>query len=186
MSYTDLTSEFVYKDLLKWTSMDALAENDAFDVFLAGTRALFYQASVPAGWTKVVTQNDKALRVTTGAGGGAGGTSPMSTTFSFQHNHSIANHNHNTPTHDHTIARSGSTTAETAGVLGFLNAGGYLCFQVTTTTGTFIKQLWNPDTTTEVSASNVNDKTSFNSNNGLVTPTIQLAYADVIVGQKDA
>jgi len=38
-----------------------------------GTVMCFFQASAPTGWTKVVTQNDKVLRVVSGAGGGSGG-----------------------------------------------------------------------------------------------------------------
>ena len=45
----------------------------------AGTVMLFYQAAAPTGWTKLTTQNDKALRVVSGSGGVAGGTNPFST-----------------------------------------------------------------------------------------------------------
>jgi hypothetical protein len=48
----------------------------------AGSVMLFYQAAAPVGWTQVTTQNDKALRVVSGAGGGSGGTTPFSTFFS--------------------------------------------------------------------------------------------------------
>jgi hypothetical protein len=44
-----------------------------------GTVMLFYQAAAPTGWTKLTTQNDKALRVVSGSGGVAGGTNPFST-----------------------------------------------------------------------------------------------------------
>jgi hypothetical protein len=40
---------------------------------------LFWQAAAPTGWTQVTTQNDKALRVVSGAGGVAGGTNAFST-----------------------------------------------------------------------------------------------------------
>jgi hypothetical protein len=45
----------------------------------AGTVMLFYQAAAPTGWTKLTTQNDKALRVVSGAGGVSGGTNAFST-----------------------------------------------------------------------------------------------------------
>jgi hypothetical protein len=45
----------------------------------SGTVMLFYQAAAPTGWTKLTTQNDKALRVVSGSGGVAGGTNPFST-----------------------------------------------------------------------------------------------------------
>jgi len=50
--------------------------------------AVFYQASAPAGWTKLTTHNDKALRVVSGTGGGFGfggtsGTGGISFTTAF-------------------------------------------------------------------------------------------------------
>ena len=48
-------------------------------VIPSGTVMLFYQAAAPLGWTKQTTHNDKALRVVSGAGGGAGGSNPFST-----------------------------------------------------------------------------------------------------------
>ena len=47
--------------------------------FPAGTVMVFYQAAAPTGWTKITTQNDKALRVVSGSGGVAGGTYAFST-----------------------------------------------------------------------------------------------------------
>ena len=47
----------------------------------AGTTAVFYQASAPTGWTQVTTQNDAALRVVSGVGGGSGGTTNFSSAF---------------------------------------------------------------------------------------------------------
>ena len=47
--------------------------------FPAGTVMVFYQAAAPTGWTKLTTQNDKALRVVSGSSGGsAGGTNSFS------------------------------------------------------------------------------------------------------------
>jgi hypothetical protein len=43
--------------------------------------SIFYQASAPTNWTKVTTQNDKTLRVVSGTGGVAGGTSAFSAVF---------------------------------------------------------------------------------------------------------
>jgi hypothetical protein len=50
----------------------------------AGSVMLFYQASAPTGWTQVTTQNNKALRVVSGTGGVAGGTTAFSTVFTNQ------------------------------------------------------------------------------------------------------
>lgn len=47
--------------------------------FKPGTTMLFYNATAPLGWTKLTTQNDKALRVVSGSGGVSGGTNSFST-----------------------------------------------------------------------------------------------------------
>lgn len=39
----------------------------------AGTVMCFFQTAAPAGWTQIVTQNDKVFRVVSGDGGGSGG-----------------------------------------------------------------------------------------------------------------
>ena len=43
-------------------------------VIPAGSKMLFRQAAAPAGWTQDTTQNDRVLRVVSGAGGGTGGS----------------------------------------------------------------------------------------------------------------
>lgn len=53
-------------------------------VIPSGTVMLFYQAAAPTGWTQVTTQNNKALRVVSGTGGVAGGTTAFSTVFTNQ------------------------------------------------------------------------------------------------------
>jgi hypothetical protein len=47
--------------------------------FPSGTTLLFYQPAAPPGWTKLTSQNDKAIRVVSGSGGVAGGTNAFST-----------------------------------------------------------------------------------------------------------
>lgn len=46
--------------------------------FASGTVMIFGQAAAPTGWTKLTTQNDKALRIVSGSGGGAGGSRVLS------------------------------------------------------------------------------------------------------------
>jgi microcystin-dependent protein len=48
--------------------------------FPRGTTLLFWQAAAPIGWTRIVTQNDKLLRVVNANGGplGGGGTNAFS------------------------------------------------------------------------------------------------------------
>ena len=48
--------------------------NSKTGIFPQSTAWIFYQASAPTGWTKSTTDNDKALRVVSGSGGGSGGT----------------------------------------------------------------------------------------------------------------
>jgi hypothetical protein len=61
-----------------WTSAAAPA------AVPAGTAMLFYQAAAPTGWTQVTTQNNKALRVVSGTGGGTGGSVAFTTAFASQ------------------------------------------------------------------------------------------------------
>ena len=59
-----------------------------------GSKMLFYQASAPAGWTKLTTDNNKTLRVVSGSGGGSGGTNSFTSAFS-QRSVPVPTHNHN-------------------------------------------------------------------------------------------
>lgn len=67
----------------------------------ATTAMVFYQAAAPTGWTKSVAHNDKALRVVSGAGGGAGGTHGLSSPPSTAHVHTGPSHVHAGPSHNH-------------------------------------------------------------------------------------
>lgn len=49
--------------------------------FPPGTVTLFVQASAPAGWTQINSQNNKAIRVVNGSGGGSGGSNPFTSVF---------------------------------------------------------------------------------------------------------
>jgi hypothetical protein len=50
---------------------------------------VFYQASAPAGWSQDTSNNDKALRVVSGSGGGTGGSTAFSSAWtSISHSHS--------------------------------------------------------------------------------------------------
>ena len=50
----------------------------------SGSAMVFFQTAAPTGWTKSVTHNDKALRVTSGDGGGTGGSVAFETAFASQ------------------------------------------------------------------------------------------------------
>jgi hypothetical protein len=94
-----------------WTSAAAAGG------FAAGTAILFYQAAAPTGWTKATTQDNKGLRVVSGAtGGSAGGTTAFSTVFTNQ-----------TPTGTVAVSLNNATAtnqAQTAGGSVTLAAGG--------------------------------------------------------------
>jgi len=74
----------------------------------SGTKMLFVQGSAPVGWTQVTSDNDKALRVVSGTGGGTGGSVAFETAFASQ---TVAGTNGGTaitiaqmPSHTHTKA----------------------------------------------------------------------------------
>lgn len=95
----------------------------AAQTFAAGTVVLFYQTSAPTGWTKIVTQNDKALRVVSGSGGVAGGTNAFSTVFAQT---VVGNHTDSTaemPSHAHGTALQANTCGG-AGTVTYLTGGG--------------------------------------------------------------
>ena len=73
----------------------------------AGTQMIFYQASVPAGWSAVAI-NDYLLHVvSSGGGGGVNTFTSPSAGFNFNHAHTVAAHSHSIQAdgnHYHTIS----------------------------------------------------------------------------------
>ena len=91
------------------------AYDAAIQVIPTGSVMLFYQSAAPTGWTQLTTQNNKALRVVSGTGGGTGGSNTFTTTFAaaravplLQHNHN-ANLSNQTANHSHGANASSST-----------------------------------------------------------------------------
>jgi len=87
--------------------------------FPSGTVMVFYQASAPTGWTKSTSQNNKALRVVSGTGGGSGGSWDLSSgdtsSSTGAHTHTGPSHTHSTPSHSHSHSLSaGSHTLSTS------------------------------------------------------------------------
>lgn len=80
----------------------------------AGTVLSFFQGSAPSGWTQITSHNDKMLRVVSGGGGGSGGSdSPISKSWSINHNHSTPNFTLSTanmPAHTHQICHGFSSS----------------------------------------------------------------------------
>ena len=90
--------------------------------FASGTDMIFFQASAPTGWTKSTANNDKALRVVSGNGGGTGGSAAFS---SPAHNiasaaHTLAVNEIPSHSHSHTVI----TTNTSGGTKGYGNNGG--------------------------------------------------------------
>lgn len=50
----------------------------------SGTTTYVFQAAAPTGWTKLTTQNDVGIRVTSGDGGQVGGADAFSTVFTLK------------------------------------------------------------------------------------------------------
>lgn len=122
--YTDLTTTFMHNLREVYDYLSQLAGNDAFSyarLTPATSVSIFYQASAPTGWTKLTTQNDKALRIVSGTGGGTGGTDAFSSDLSPTHSHSnltsAGTHSHPYPTHRHSInqTNAGVTLGGTPG-----------------------------------------------------------------------
>lgn len=112
-----------------WRAIDGLeldfSKKGLNDSFAAGTRMLFNQTVAPVGWTKQI-ENDKALRLTTGAVG-TGGTQSFSTVFGAGETGSHVLTIAEMPSHDHPTTELPHSnvnipTAENPRQLGFPGA----------------------------------------------------------------
>ncbi len=123
--YVDVTNVFNYGVDLGadniFQTFDDMGGNDEFSrlrLIPAASVSVFGQAAAPSGWTKAVTQNDKALRVVTGTGGGSGGSAGFGSAISLAHSaHSMTaggTHSHSLAGHTHSLSQTGSG----AGVAG--------------------------------------------------------------------
>lgn len=55
--------------------------NSFYWQYPAGTKKVFFQATAPTGWTQDTSQNNKALRLVNGVGGGNGGSRSFTSTL---------------------------------------------------------------------------------------------------------
>ncbi len=106
-SYTDYTAQFAWKKLVTYQRLNTLAKNDEYIRYHttpSGSQTFFFMASPPAGWVKLTTQHDKALRIVSGASGGSpgGGSQLLSATIPLAHTHSIPTQADHTHSIDHT------------------------------------------------------------------------------------
>jgi hypothetical protein len=112
-----------------------IAQPAYLQTFDAGTLMLFQQTAAPTGWTKVTTQNDKALRVVSGAAS-TGGSVAFTTAFASQTPAGTVGSTTLTtaqmPAHTHTTG----TAIGSGGGLYFPYAPGGSCYNnLTTVTG---------------------------------------------------
>ena len=147
----------------------------------SGTVMVFYQAASPIGWTKVVTQDDKALRVVSGTGGSAGGTQALSTTISLAHSHTVASHTH-TISHAHLTNWGHVGNTGVFGNPSFTGTGNQ--------TGTFAQ--WGAAGTPSQTIAYDKTADTDTANSGSATPStdgqlsnVSLAYVDIILCSKN-
>ena len=81
-------------------AVEASGGGSTTGTFPAGTKLLFQQSVAPAGWTKDMTHNDKAMRIVSG-NVTTGGSVPFSTTFSVRNTNSHALTIAQLPAHTH-------------------------------------------------------------------------------------
>ena len=101
MSDYTITTDFSVKDnlasgdaekVIKGSDMDtefsaiatAIATKVESGDIPSGSAMVFFQTAAPSGWTKSTSNNDKALRVVSGDGGGTGGSVAFETAFASQ------------------------------------------------------------------------------------------------------
>jgi hypothetical protein len=147
-----------------------------------GTVMLFAQAAAPTGWTQVTTQNDKALRVVSGTGGGTGGSVAFTTAFSSQNVGATALSTTQIPSHNHSFSGTTSGIGDhvhnytaIAAVGGSSFAGGGQGTITTTTSGAGAHDHSYSGTTSSTGSGSTH------------THTLNLAvqYVDIILASKD-
>lgn len=172
--YFDTTRNVLQRD-------NSSSWDDVGTVIPAGTVMPFFQAAAPVGWTQVVSQNDKVLRVVSTTGGGSGGTIATSTTLA--HTHTVAAHHH-TIAHKHAVPVGHVST--TTYIADSTNWGAGTDAQGSALAYQMAAAGFGPQTITYMKT-----KDADAANSGDATPATDsqlagaLAYADVILASKD-
>lgn len=194
MPYLDLVGSFIYREPVYRAKLDALAENDEAlkDAgWAANTKTLFLQPTVPAGWTQVTTQNDKALRVVGPIGGaGSGGSQALSASLTLQHTHTLVTPAQGSHTHvysNHTHPTSPVKEGRRGAInVGIADSGGFLYTYGSIGSGsTSITLLANP----WASPGALVLGTEPDHNHGAPATMLSnfaFTYVDVLIGTKDA
>jgi len=187
--YTDMSAVWVFKILVSKQRLNKMAANDDYILFHtveAGSKTFFSMASPPTGWTKLLTQNDKALRVVTGTSGGTtGGSQSISGVVSLAHTHTISSvsHNHAEPSHTHNLQTYSETNAGALrNPIAYVTTGGTHPEEQSGASRTIIPIL-------KTSSTNFSNSPVDNHNHGGTTGSlltdITFAYQDVLWCQKD-
>jgi len=197
MGYLNLVGSFIYKEPLFRAKLSALANNDSqlhTDGWAASSKTLFFQASVPTGWTQDTSQNDKALRVVSTTGGGSGGTTALSSTITLGHTHTLTtddSHTHALANHTHFLGPGVGGFAITISDYFYVNSGA-------PGIGALIGYSWTgggslgitPASPVLATPGALTLSTLAAHNHGGVTDSqladVTLAYCDVIIGTKNA
>lgn len=80
--------------------------DDVATLIPATTKMVFFQATVPTGWTQDTTHDGKVLRVESGTGGGSAGSADPATAITLAHSHTVDGHTHSISSdgnHTHTV-----------------------------------------------------------------------------------
>lgn len=195
--YTDKTTRFTHGDDLgaedTFQDLDDMGGSDSYlqaRLTPTGSVSLFYQAAAPTGWTKVTSQNDKAVRIVSGSGGGSGGSQAMSTTISLAHSaHSQTSqgaHTHSIGAHTHSLVAFdpgfGIDAAAENGGRYYVNGSGYI---EEVTPGSSTNKNWlDGNTTSTTPGASASDSNHTHALASMLTDTT-LAYIDVIQCSKD-
>jgi len=194
MGYLNVVGEFIYKQALLRSKLDALGENDDFlksNGWDTGTKAVFFQASVPTGWTQDVSQNDRGLRVVSVLGGVSGGSQGIGNTITLAHaGHTISNeasHTHDITNHKHILDNAASNSSGSVAASRFsIDGSGFLRTRQVGS-GEFIDVLANrliqDDATIVTGAAGGHDHGGVVANSSL--SDVSLAFIDVVLGTKD-
>jgi hypothetical protein len=140
----------------------------------SGTVMLFAQTAAPTGFTKLTTNNDKALRVVSGAAG-TGGSVAFSTAFA-------------TPAVTGSVSGTvGATTLSTAQIPSHAHAGQQptACTPLSVKVSSGNSNNGPPGGTTEATGGGGSHDHSFSGSLSSATATINVAYVDVILATKD-
>jgi len=200
MGYLDLVGGFAYKDPVFRAKLDALGENDAYlkaNGWQTSTKAVFFQASAPTGWTKDTGNNGKSLRVVSGVSGGStGGSQDISTAIALAHTaHSItseADHTHgpaSSHSHDFAIAAPNNRS----GNVGILIGSGNVSVRTAGTSGATTQNALQPvlDSFTPGlgdtydASSSAGAHTHGNATTTAALTDLSFKYVDVLVCTKD-